>query len=187
MKRFFSSSTGGSPLPSRNRSRCGPSAPFSEIGIREVHVDGPVAAREHAPRSEERPEGLLLLLLARDLAPVRFLLRDAPVMDRDRDQVEVAPDATDERVHDRRQHAELRRQDLPRPRPSPFDEELLRVAFADEEREVLPEDHLVEVVVLERPPDEECARTAEERTHRPEVEVVARGDVRRGEIVHVKM
>ena len=68
-----------------------------------------------------------------ELPLVRLLLDDAAVVDRDRHQVEVAPHALDEGAHDRRQHAELRRQDLAGAAAAALDEELLRVALADQE------------------------------------------------------
>src|SRR5205823_12470447 len=72
------------------------------------------------------------------------------------------------------------------PRPPALDEELLRVALADQEGEVLPEDHLVELVVLEGAADEEGAGAAEERPHGPEAQVVTGRDVGRGEVVQVE-
>src|SRR2546426_561028 len=129
--------------------------------VRIAHVDRPVAALEHAARAQERPERLALLLLAGDLALVGLLLRNAPVVDGDGHEVEVPPHALDEGVQDCRQHAELRGEDLPRPRPPALDEELLRVALADQEGEVLPEDHLVELVVLEGAAVEDGLQEAE--------------------------
>src|SRR2546422_9024614 len=85
--------------------------------VRLAHVDRPVAALEHAARAQERAERLALLLLAGDLALVGLLLRNAPVVDGDGHEVEVPPHALDEGVQDCRQHAELRGEDLPRPRP----------------------------------------------------------------------
>src|SRR5579885_485831 len=155
-------------------------------GLAVAHVGGAVAPLEDAARPKERTERLPLLRLAQHFAGVRLLLGNAPVVDRDRHEVEVATHPLQEGVHDCREHAELRREDLSRPRAPALDEELLRVAFADEKREVLPEHHLVELVVVEGAPDEERARTAEERSERPEVEVVARGDVRRRQVVGVE-
>src|SRR5207248_10552637 len=108
--------------------------------IREADVHRAVPALEDAARAQECAERLRLLLLARDFAAVDLFFGNAPVVDGDRHEVEVAPDAADERVQDRRQHAEPRREHLPGPRSSAFDEELLRVALADQEGEVLPED-----------------------------------------------
>ena len=107
-------------------------------------------------------------------------------MDRDRHEVQVAPHAGNERVHDRGEHAELRRQDLPGTAATALDEELLRVAFADEVLEVLPEDELVDGIALERAADEVCAGAAEERPHRPERHVDAGEDVRRRQEVLVE-
>src|SRR5579884_347742 len=155
-------------------------------GFAVAHVGRPVAPLEDAARAQERTERLPLLGLAQHFARVRLLLGNAPVVDRDRHEVEVAPHPLQEGVHDRREHPELRREDLSRARAPALDEELLRVAFADEEREVLPEHHLVELVVVEGAPDEEGPGAAEERSERPEVEVVARGGVRRREVVRVE-
>src|SRR4030095_894538 len=70
------------------------------------------------------------------------------------------------------------REDLPGPTAPAFDEELLRVAFADEELHVGAEDRLVELVVVEGAADEVRAGAAKQRTERPERQVDAGGDVR---------
>src|SRR5438876_5547433 len=172
--------------PGREALARGPEDGVQRDRVRIAHVDRPVAALEHAARAQERPERLAPLLLAGDLALVGLLLRNAPVVHGDGHEVEVPPHALDEGVQDGRQHAQLWGEDLPRPRPPALDEELLRVALADQEGEVLPEDHLVELVVLEGAADEEGARAAEERPHGPEAQVVAGRDVGRGEVVQVE-
>src|SRR5262249_26847556 len=124
-------------------------------GLAEAHVGRSVAVLEDAACAEQRAEGFPLLLLAPDLPRVRLLFRNAPVVQRDRHEVEIAPEAADEARDQGREHAEPRGEDLPRACAAPLDEELLRVALADQEREVLAEDHLVELVVVERAADEE--------------------------------
>src|SRR5262249_18064708 len=103
----------------------------------------PEPLRQDAARTQEGAQRLPLLRLARDLARVALLLRDASVVDRDRHQVEVTADALAKRLGDGREHAELGLQHLARAGAAALDEEFLRVPLADEEREVLPEDHLV--------------------------------------------
>src|SRR5262249_23841127 len=141
-------------------------------------VGGPEALRQNAARAQQRPEGLALLLLARDLALVDLLLGNPAIVDRHRHEIEVATDALLEGADDGRQHPELRLHHLAGAGAAALDEELLRVPFPDQEREILPEHHLVELVVLERAPDEVRAGAAEQRTHRPEAQVDARRDVR---------
>ena len=187
MKRRFSSSMPGSPAPARKRSLRLPSASFKRDAVGKGHVHRPVALPQHRARLRiSAAQRLLLLLGADQLALVRLLLDDAAVVDRHRHEVEIAAHAVDEGADDRRQHAELRREDLSGPAAPAFDEELLRVALADQEGEVLAEHRLVELVALEAAADEVGAGAAEQRPERPERQVDPGGDVRRAQVVGVE-
>ncbi len=152
----------------------------------ERYVDRPVLLTQHAARLQQCPERLPFLLPAEQLLLVRFLLDDASVVNRHGHQIEVTPHSVDEHVDDRRQHPELRRQDLSGPAPTALDEELLSVPLADQVLEVLPEHGLVERITLEGAADEVRARAAEEGSERPKRHVDARRDVGRRQGVLVK-
>jgi hypothetical protein len=96
----------------------------------------------------------LLLLRATELARVGLLLDDPAVVNRHRHEVEIAARTVDEGVDDRRQHPELRCQDLPRTTATALDEEFLGVAFTDQEFQVAAEYRFIDFVVAERAADE---------------------------------
>jgi len=145
--------------------------------LSEAHVDLPVAALQRAQHAQEPAQALLLLRAAARLVRVVADVGDLIVRDGHRHQQHVVGAAAAPRVDDVGQHAEARRQQLARARPAALDVPLHREALLDEEVDVLPQDELVDGVVLEAAANEEDARAAEHRPHREEVHVDAAGRV----------
>src|SRR6185436_18431592 len=154
--------------------------------LRESDVDRTVTPPQDAAGVQETAQRFRLLFPATELALIRFFLDHPTIVDRYRHQVEIAPHAVDEGVDDRRQNAELRRQNLPCSTASALDEELLGIPLADEEGEVFAENELVELVAREAAADEVGTGAAKQRSQGPERQVDAGGDVRRAQVVQVE-
>ncbi|SVK50300.1 Uncharacterised protein [Acinetobacter baumannii] len=101
------------------------------------------------------------------------------VADVDRHQRDRTGAAAQHRLDGHRQGAGFRFQQTPGAGTAAFHEVFHRVTAGEQLAEVFAEHRRVKLVALEGAADEERAQATEDRAGRPEVEVDARGDVRR--------
>ncbi len=126
--------------------------------ITETQVDLP--ARPAAPQEAQRPgESLRLLLLAALLDRVILDLGDLVVGDADRDERHVVEPGSLYRLEDVVEQAEARRQQLAGARSRSLQRPQQREALLDEVVDVAAKRRLVDLVVLERAPQEDDAGT----------------------------
>ncbi len=139
--------------------------------LAEADVDLSVAPAQPARDPQEPAEALGFLGDAALLRGVVADVGDLIVGDGDREQVDVLALAAPVGVHHVGQQPELRREELAGAGAAPLDVELDREALLDQVVDVVVEDELVDLVVLEAPPDEEDAAAPHQRTQREEVHV----------------
>ncbi len=130
-----------------------------------------------ADEPDEPAEALALLGPAAALGDVVADVLDLVVSDRGRNQIHVLAAAAAKRVDHVGEQAEAGRQQLSRPRAAALDVPLEREALLDQIVDVLPQNELVDRVVLEGAPDEERSAAANERADGKEVHVDAAGRV----------
>ncbi len=137
-------------------------------------MDPAVACGEHLGRGEQRLEVLGLLLPAGQLLRIAVGLDDLLVVDRHRDEEEVPLRALEHRVHLPGEQPELGGEELAGARAAALGEELLHHPVVHELLHVGLEGRGVDLVVLERAPQEERAAAPEEGAEGEEGEVRAR-------------
>ena len=171
------------PAPLRRRDGvCGD----SDLGLQlverqhlaELHVGAAVFLAQHLAYLEQRRGVFRALLPAGELARVHALFHHPLVADAHRHERDGAPREAERGLDHHVEQAELGREELASPRSPPFEEELQRVAVAEQAADVGVDDGGIEPVALEAAANEEGAGAAEERAYREEREVVARGDDR---------
>src|SRR5207244_11192759 len=133
--------------------------------LAEAEVDVAVAAAERAHEAQEPAEALRALAAAALLGGVAGDVLERAAGGSHRDQEDVLALAAPVGVHHVGEEAEARRHELTRARARPLDVPLEREALFDQVVDVVVEHELVDLVVLEAPPDEEDARATHERAH----------------------
>ena len=155
--------------------------------LAEIHDDLAVVAAQHARDAHQQlPDRFLLLRLADQLVEVAVAFDQLLVADVDRLEQHRPRGLAQERAHRHRDHAALRRQQAARARAPAFDEVLERVAARDQLRHVFGEHRRIQRVAAEAAAQEERAAAAQHRPDHRQVEVDARGDVRRHDALGVE-
>src|SRR5205807_9749777 len=150
-------------------------------GDRLPGADGdPAISPAQDPRGGEQGFcALLLLLAAEQLVLVAAGLDDPLVGKADGREVRIRLHPREPGVYLEREHAELGRKQLAGPRAPALDEELLRESVLQQALHVGAHRRRVDAVAAEGAADEEGAARAQQPPDGPDVQVVARGAVRR--------
>ena len=153
-----------------------------------AEVDGhlAVAMAQHAEGAQQAEQAFLLLRLAGQLRLVAAGFHQLFVADVYGLENHRATRSPQEATHGHRQHAALGRQQATGARTPAFDEVFDGDAAVDQHGDVLAEYGRVQRVRLETAAQEEGATATQDRPDHRQVEVVARGDMRRHDVVLVE-